>query len=198
MFAGTPYAHDALGTRPSFDKTTAADLKKFHDEWYAPNNAIMILVGDVDPQATLAKVKALFDDIPRKTLPARPVMKQQAQEAQRLSFDTDRPNGSVMLAMRLPGLDSPDFPALEILSDALASQRGALYQLVPAGKSLGTEFTISPLGTASVAYAAGAYAEGDDAKALEGELRAILADIAKKTGRPAKSVAASPCGAARA
>jgi zinc protease len=43
MFAGTPYAHDALGTRPSFQKTTAQMLKDFHDSWYAPNNAILVM-----------------------------------------------------------------------------------------------------------------------------------------------------------
>src|SRR5580704_9301742 len=64
MFAGTPYEHDALGTRPSFEKTTAAMLKSFHDTWYAPNNAILVIAGDVDPPATLSLVRQLFGDIP--------------------------------------------------------------------------------------------------------------------------------------
>ena len=66
MFKGTPYALDALGTRASFDLTTGAMLQKFHDTWYAPNNAILVITGDVDPQKTLDRVKTLFGDIPRK------------------------------------------------------------------------------------------------------------------------------------
>src|SRR6184192_2025749 len=66
MFAGTPYAHDALGTRPSFEKTSARMLKSFHDTWYAPNNAILVIAGDLDPVATLSEVKLLFGDIRAK------------------------------------------------------------------------------------------------------------------------------------
>src|SRR5438309_227187 len=76
LFAGTPYAYTPLGTRPSFDKTTAQMLKGFHDRWYAPNNAILVVVGDVDPQATLLVVKQLFGDIAAKKLPARPKVEQ--------------------------------------------------------------------------------------------------------------------------
>ncbi|HKJ21951.1 MAG TPA: pitrilysin family protein, partial [Gammaproteobacteria bacterium] len=59
MFKGTPYAHDALGTRPSFQKTSAKMLKSLYDTWYAPNNAILVIAGNVRPQETLKKVKQL-------------------------------------------------------------------------------------------------------------------------------------------
>src|SRR4029077_19522211 len=75
VFSGTPYEHDALGTLPSFEQTTGAMLKDFHDQWYAPNNAILVVVGDLDPGATLAKVKQLFGTIPAKRLPGRPEIK---------------------------------------------------------------------------------------------------------------------------
>ena len=46
MFAGTPYAHDPLGTKASFDKTTAAQLGDFYKQWYTPANAILVVAGD--------------------------------------------------------------------------------------------------------------------------------------------------------
>ena len=82
MFQGTPYAHDALGSRPSFDKTTGQMLHQFYDTWYAPNNAIFVIAGDVQPEHVLAEVKALFGDIPKKTLPAKPAGKPGSGEGQ--------------------------------------------------------------------------------------------------------------------
>ena len=64
IFTGTPYADPGLGTKETFDKTTAEMLTAFHDRWYAPNNALLVLAGDVDPPSVLAKVKNLFGPIP--------------------------------------------------------------------------------------------------------------------------------------
>ncbi|MDE1899973.1 MAG: insulinase family protein, partial [Xanthomonadaceae bacterium] len=98
MFKGTPYAHDALGTRPSFDKTSAAMLRQFHRTWYVPNNAILVIAGDVDPAAALARVRALFGDIPSRPLPARPAVDLQPVSAQTLRLPTDLPVGLVAVS----------------------------------------------------------------------------------------------------
>jgi len=190
MFAGTPYEHVALGTRPSFDNTTAAMLKQFHDNWYAPNNAILVIAGDVDPAKTLDQVKVLFGGIKSKTLPAKPKMTFKPVDRAPIALDTDRPNATAVVAMRLPGLDSPDFPALEVLADVLSSHRFDLYGLVPAGKALDADFSLDPLPNASLAYAAVSYPAGGDAKAVEADIRTILAKVVKD-GVPAELVEAA-------
>ncbi len=189
-FAGTPYAHDALGTRPSFDKTTAQMLKRFHDTWYAPNNAILIIVGDVDPRATLRKVRELFGGIPRKRLPARPNVALQPLRSASFSVTTDQPTGTQMIAMRVPGLDSADYPALEVLADVLSSRRFALYGLVPQGKALDADFELDPLPKAGLAYATVAFPAGADPKSIESDMRAILSKVARD-GVPPDLVAAA-------
>jgi zinc protease len=190
MFAGTPYAHDALGTRPSFDATHVDMLRKFHDAWYVPNNAILIVVGDLDPASTLEKIRTLFGDIAARPLPPRPVVHPQPARAAMLQVDTDRPTGTQMLAMRVPGLHSPDFPALEVLSDVLSSQRFDLYGLVPEGKAISAGFELDPLPQAGLAYAVVSFSKGEDPKALESEVRAILERVAKQ-GVPPELVEAA-------
>ena len=178
MFAGTPYAHDALGTRPSFDKTSARMLKNFHDTWYAPNNAILVIAGDVDPQGALSEVRRLFGDIPARKLPAKPRLHLRPVHAASFTVDTDHPNGSLMIALRVPGPKDADFAALEVLADVLSSRRFELYGLVPKGKAIAAEFALDPLPESGLAYAALSFTSGDDPKALEAEVRAILARVA--------------------
>ncbi len=190
LFAGTPYEHDALGNKPSFEKTSGADLKAFHAKWYAPNNAILVLVGNVDPKATLTKIKSLFGAIPSRRLPARAKVAFKPVKPGMFTIDSDYPNYTRVLAMRFPGLKSKDFPALEVLADVLSSRRFALYGLVAEGKALGAEFSLEPLPQASIAYAAVSYAPGSDGNALEARVREILEKVARD-GVPAELVEAA-------
>ena len=190
LFSNTPYAHDALGTRPSFQKTTGEMLKTFYNQWYGPNNAILVIVGDVDSSKTLDKVKELFGPIPSRPLPSRPTVQLQPLRPAAITFETDLPQGLAIVAYRLPGFDSPDFAAGEVLADVLDSRRGNLYALVPEGKALFTTFDGEALPKASYGYAAVAFPPGEDGPALVAAIKNIIAGYVKN-GIPADLVEAS-------
>jgi zinc protease len=174
MFKGTPYEHDALGTRPSFDKTTGADLRKFHDDWYCPNNAILVIVGNVEPTNALARVQEIFGKIPAKTLPARPEYNFSPVTPATLHRDTDLPYGMTAVVFRFPGSDNPDFAAAQILADVLSSQRGKLYGLVPDGKALFADFEYETLQHAGLGYAMAGFPTGGDPTNLLSDVKNIL------------------------
>ena len=194
LFAGTPYAHDALGTRASFDATTADALRKFYKDWYAPNNAILVITGDVDPAATLARVKQLYGSIPRHAVPAHAEVKLQPVKAESFTLNSNLPYELVFVSVRMPGTDSPDFAAARILADVASSQRADLYGLVPAGKALGTEFGMSETyPKASIGYGAAAIPGGADPAPVTAEIKRILTGYAEK-GVPPELVEAARKG----
>jgi zinc protease len=190
LFAGTPYEHDALGTRTSFDKTTGMMLKKFHEDWYAPNNSVLVVVGDVNPDVAMASIRRLFDPIPSRPLPARPVFRFKPLKSQFFEMETDLPYGLALVAYRLPGYDNQDFAAGQVLSDVLGSQRGNLFGLVPEGKALSADFDDIPLPRAAAGYATAAFPKGDDGRALITMLKGIIGDYVKK-GFPPELVEAA-------
>lgn len=190
LFKGTPYAHDALGTKASFDRTTGAMLRAFHKDWYAPNNAVLVIVGDVEPQKVLGQVRALFGRIPARRLPSRPAFNFSPAQAQVLHLDTDEPYGTAVIAFRMPGYDSPDYAASVVLADVLSSQRGELYDLVPQGKALSADFSLNPFRHAGIGFATAAFPRGGDATALTAEMRRVLADYLR-VGVPAGLVEAA-------
>ena len=175
MFQGSPYEHTGLGTRPSFDKTTDAMLRKFHNTWYVPNNAVLLVVGDVQPPQALEQVKNIFGNIPSATLPPRPEFNFQPVKPDTLKLDTDLPNGMTAITFRFPGSDNPDFAAAQILSDVLSSQRGKLYELVPQGKALFAEFSYDTLTKSGLGYAIAGFPAGADSTNLLEQVRNILA-----------------------
>jgi zinc protease len=166
MFKGTPYAHDALGTKASFDRTSAAMLKRFYDQWYVPNNAILVIVGDVQPQAALALVKKQFGGIARQAVPERPPIHLQPIEPHTIELETDLPYGLVLMAYRMPGYESPDYAAAQVLADVLNSPRGDLYRLAASGQALSTGFSLRPFQKSGLGFVAAAFPSGGDPQAL--------------------------------
>jgi zinc protease len=179
LFTGTPRAHDSLGTLASFDKITTAMLRAFYNAWYRPNNAVLVVAGDVQPRKVLDKIKRLFGSIPARKLPQRPPIRLQPVRAQTLELKTQRANGKVVIAFRLPGYESPHYPAAQLLADALNSKRGDLFDLVVAGQALSTSFNMEAISEAGFAYAEAEFPQGADAAELVRQIQSILKRYAK-------------------
>ena len=179
MFAGTPYAHDALGTKSSFDKTTGAMLKQFHGDWYAPNNALLVIAGDVDPPVALAKVKKLYGAIPAKKIPAKPAITLAPVAATTLSTSSDQPYGLVLVTFRMPGYRSPDYPAADTRRPRARFQRGPIAALRYEGKALAAGFQMQTMPAAGIGFAYAVYPPGADPQALKQALTSAIEKVRK-------------------
>jgi zinc protease len=191
LFAGTPYAVDALGTRESFERTTGAMLKRFHGAWYAPNNAILVISGDVDPDLAIAHARELFRSIPARPLPARRPVELKPLVPAEIRIESDLPYGVAFVAYRLPGYESPDWAAGQVLADVLDDPRSALADLVIEGKALSVSFEGTALPKGGLGYATGAFpAEAADGPSLIKAMRSAVAHYVEH-GVPAELVEAA-------
>ncbi len=144
VFAGTPYARQGVGTIPAFNRLTGPDLKKFYERWYAPNNAVFVIAGNVDKEAVLAQVRSYFEGIPRRAVPAHPVAHLEPLEQKVIRRPTSLTYPLAALAFRFPGVNSPDFLAAYMLQQILGSPRGPFQPLVDSGQALDAEWISTP------------------------------------------------------
>ncbi len=120
----SPYRHPIIGWMSDIQSLRADDLKRWYDQWYAPNNATLVVVGDVDPQQVQALAKTYFGPLPSRELPAlrfTPEIPQQGER--RLTVKTPAELPYVTLGYKVPVLKTAEQPwepyALEVLSGIL-------------------------------------------------------------------------------
>ena len=190
LYAGTGYAEDPLGTRPSFDKTTSTHLQSFYKDWYAPNNALLVIVGDVDPQQTLAKVQELFGKIPKRNGPEVAPVQLQPVKAQTIAATTPQGTGSVQFMYRMPGMKSKDNAVAQVLLDVLNNARSSLAALAVQGKVLSADAQLQPFSNGGIGMIEVGFPKGGDAKKAQADLEGVIADLLKN-GVPADLVEAS-------
>ncbi len=70
-FDNFAYKHSTIGSMTDLNAADISDVKDFFRTYYAPNNAVLTLVGDLDPDATLAAVKKYFEAIPEQAAPGK-------------------------------------------------------------------------------------------------------------------------------
>jgi len=130
-------AHDGYGSFADLDAARLADVEAFHRTYYAPNNAVIGLCGDVVPEQAFALVERTFGAIPAQPAPPRPDVGEASNTAERSATQTDRFAQVPGLAVgwKMPPPSSPDFLPGAVLGELLlAGDASRLYQSLVKGK----------------------------------------------------------------
>ncbi len=119
-----PYREPVVGWPQDIDATADDEVLEYFKTWYAPNNAVAVLVGDVDPQQTIALIDKWFSSIPPQTLPRRRITPEPEQLGERrFSVKLDTPS-QVTIGWHVPGKNDPDAAALQIATRILNGSGG--------------------------------------------------------------------------
>lgn len=113
-----PYATEATGVIDDIDKITLDDLKQFYDRYYQPNNALLVVVGDVGEAAVRDSAARWLASIPRAETPPRPAddLREPAQKNAKRREVASGPVGLVIAGYHIPEAKHADIYALQVLS----------------------------------------------------------------------------------
>ncbi len=141
LYDNFAYKHSVIGSMEDLNAATVDDVVQFFKTYYAPNNAVLVVVGDFNTKDALARIAKNFEAIPRQPNPPAVDMTEPEQTAERrLTLDDGLARlARVDLAFKAISGNTADFYALQVLSAALQTgQSSRLYQKLVKEKELVT------------------------------------------------------------
>jgi zinc protease len=140
------YKHSTIGSISDLDRATLEEAAEFFSTYYAPNNAVLTLVGDLDPDEALAKVKKYFGSIPARSIPPTVGLDEEAHEGERREtmYDPLARLPEIDIAYHLPPGNTPENYAGRELAMILGqSESSRLYQHLVKDQQLASEVSVS-------------------------------------------------------
>jgi len=192
LLGGTVYADEALGTIDGFKRLTIDEIRAFHAKFYHPNNAIYVVVGDIDPEDVLARAERTFGGVPAGPLVARRADGAVKAVRQSRFIDTQSavPSTYAVLGFQLPGNADPDYAAAKVLFECLGAPRGALRGLRADPDIVQISTAVRAFRGASVGFIGASIRRSADSDAAVARLEKTLRDL-RVTGLAADEVNAA-------
>ena len=139
FYSNFAYQHSTIGSMDDLNAASVDDVAQFFKTYYAPNNAVLSVVGDFKPEAAMALIRRYFEDIPRQSEPPAVDLSEPEQKAERRETMTDplARATQVQIAYKVPAGNAPDLYALRVLSSVLQQgDSSRLYQTLNKEKEL--------------------------------------------------------------
>ena len=127
---GHPYAHSVIGSMEDLDAASLEDVREWFRSYYGPNNATLVVAGDITPEAARAKVEEYFGAIP----PSPPIEKYETwvapMDSERRQVMQDRvPEARIYKVWNVPAWGTPEMARLELAAQLLSlGKNSRLYR----------------------------------------------------------------------
>ncbi|HEX6746280.1 MAG TPA: pitrilysin family protein [Longimicrobium sp.] len=127
-----PYHHSVIGSMEDLSAASPDDVRSFFRTYYAPNNAVLVVAGDIDVNQAKALVRKHFGDIPRQAPP--PALRETrlppviGREQREVVQDANAPVPAVFVGYRVPSQRDPRAEAVEVLGSMLSGRSSTLYE----------------------------------------------------------------------
>ena len=136
------YKHSTIGSMADLNAATVKDVSEFFKMYYAPNNAVLTIVGDFKTSEVLAKIEKYFGGIPSQPPPPKLDLSEPKQNGERRKT-LDDPLAQVTrldIAYKIPPGNTPDWYALYVLGEILSTgQSSRLYQQLVRDKQVAVQ-----------------------------------------------------------
>jgi predicted Zn-dependent peptidase len=140
-----PYAHSTIGDMQDLQNAPLSAVQEFFDQYYAPNNAVLSIAGDFDPEQAMQLAQRYFGEIPARNTPAyspEPLKPQTAERVESM-LDPLAELPAFHVAWHIPENRAPDHYPLELLAIVLGDgESSRMYQKLVKGKELVQEISI--------------------------------------------------------
>lgn len=125
-----PYHWPVIGWFPDLNAMTLEDLQRHYDLYYSPNNATLVIVGDIKAEALLPTIKRLFEPIPKgPSPPQQSIVEPEQRGERRIVVKREAQVPFVMAGYRVPNYTSEDSYPLTILESILSHGKSSrLYR----------------------------------------------------------------------
>ena len=133
-----PYHWPIIGWFHDLDAMTREDLKAYYETYYVPNNATLVIVGDVTAESALPLIKKYFEGIPKGSPPRPPSVVEPVQQGERrIVVKREAQLPFIYFGYKVPNFKSHDVHALAVLENILSTGRSArLYDALVYRKKL--------------------------------------------------------------
>lgn len=126
VFKKHPYGWPTIGWMQDIEAFTPEDCALFYRTYYAPNNATIVVTGDVDPEEVLSLIQKHYGKIPAARIPRfKPAVEPPQRSERSVELQRPTPAAKLAIAYRGPSFRDKDFPALALASEVLFGGRSS-------------------------------------------------------------------------